>query len=353
VNLPVAHHGLRRRGVAGAPGGGFSLLEVLVAVTIFSIVMTTIYSTFRTAMRAYEMGLESGQILQVGRFTVDALARDIKGMFYRAETQYNITYRQKLTAIEQELEVSEGRVVDQEALNEMIDKFNMTQSGIDLAIRGSESEISFVRRQIQTGARAPQPMRLARVKYYLDENKLMREEHDVFLMPLDYGGEQIVTADGRPEVVAEDVEEFSIYYGFYYDGEWLEANDWDSSAHDKRVDSIEILPTDPLLETLQTNIQQVIDRMPEDGPPSYVRLELTVRDEDKGVTSRFQRTINIVNSYDSHVPLPDEFSVNDAEGQSHQYFRSQFYTQPKGKKRASQHKFGGAEERRRLGGRNG
>ncbi len=326
---------------------GFSLLEVLVAVTLFTVVVTSVYTTFRTAMRAYEMGMESGKTLQTGRFSMDVVSRDLKSAFYRVETEYNEAYRSRLQNIQQEIQNSQDRVADHDKIAEMIDEFNLSQVGIDLSFRGSESEVSFVRKQIQVGARVLQPMRLARVRYYVEDRKLLREEHDVFLMPIDYDAQELEPEKPNPDVIVENVEEFKLVYGFYFDGEWMEATEWDSSSRSKRSDAVDIPPTDPMLEVLRQNVQQIINRMPEDGLPGYIRMTLSVKDEEKGSAKTFHRTINVANALETHVPLPEEFVVSDEEGQPKSFFRGQFYLEPKGSKREKKFDFEGTEERPR------
>ena len=58
---------------AAAPPGrsGFTLLEVLLAIAIFSICMSAIYAAFNTTSRAFEGGRRSSEVTQTARFTID------------------------------------------------------------------------------------------------------------------------------------------------------------------------------------------------------------------------------------------------------------------------------------------
>ena len=357
---PAAPH-ISKPSQTSASSRGFTLLEIMIAITIFSVVMTSIYATFRTATRAYERGLEMGTILQAGRFGMDTVARDIKNTFYKQETDYNATYRQNLQNIENILANAEENPVNPRDLEKMIDDFNTKCVGLDIAFRGGAEELTFVRRQLHVGSRPVQPMHLARVRYYLSENKLLREEHDIFKLPVDYAAEEIVPEQTNPETILDNVEKFELFYGFYYDGEWMECQDWDSSARKNRVDSVNIAGNDDLSELLKQNLQQFIDQAPEDGPPGYVRVVLTVRekrdkkskskeDEDEGRLSTFTRTINISNSAETHEPLPEEFAITDAEGQTHSFTRGQFVLGHDGEKRGRRYGLQSSRERRRNGG---
>jgi general secretion pathway protein J len=62
--------------------GGFTLLEVLVAVAILSIVLTAIYSTFFLSYRAIEGMDESLLKLQESRKAIDILRRELDSAFY-------------------------------------------------------------------------------------------------------------------------------------------------------------------------------------------------------------------------------------------------------------------------------
>ncbi len=331
---------------------GFSLLEILLAVTIFSIVTSAIYTTFRSATRAYDIGITSGKILQTGRVSVDVVSKDIKSCIYKTETTYNIMYNQRLNAIRDEYNNSQQKVFDRKRFEEMIDTFNTENIAIDLGFRGGGSDISFVRRQIDTpSARRLQPNHLARVHYFIQERELMREETNIFKNPIDYLTEEVVPQQPHPETIVQDVDEFVLKYGYYYDGEWREADDWDSSSHNHRVDQMAIPPNDLMLERLQGNIQQVIGRAPEDGLPGYVRIKISMADpKKKGHKNTFEKIVNLANAAETHVPLPEEFSINDDEGKAHTYHRSDFLQDSNGKQRGDRYHLRSVEERRRTHG---
>ncbi|MEW6068224.1 MAG: prepilin-type N-terminal cleavage/methylation domain-containing protein [Nitrospirota bacterium] len=65
--------------------GGLTLIEILVAVAIFSIVLTAIYSTFFLSHRAVEGMDESLLKLQETRTAIDILRREMDSVFYSAD----------------------------------------------------------------------------------------------------------------------------------------------------------------------------------------------------------------------------------------------------------------------------
>jgi len=63
--------------------GGFTLIEILIAVAILSIVLAAIYSTFFLSHRAIEGMDESMLKLQESRRAIDILRRELDSAFYR------------------------------------------------------------------------------------------------------------------------------------------------------------------------------------------------------------------------------------------------------------------------------
>src|SRR4030066_882335 len=75
------HSPLTKGGQRG--GAGFTLIEVLIAVAILSIVLAAIYSTFFLSHRAIEGMDESMLKLQESRMAIDILRRELDSAFYR------------------------------------------------------------------------------------------------------------------------------------------------------------------------------------------------------------------------------------------------------------------------------
>lgn len=69
-------------------GKGFTLLEVLIAVTILSIVLTAIYSTFILSNRALKGIDESLLKIQETRKAIDILKRELDSTVYRSNNAF-------------------------------------------------------------------------------------------------------------------------------------------------------------------------------------------------------------------------------------------------------------------------
>ena len=61
---------------------GFTLLEVLLAMTIFSVCMAAIYQSFTISLRAFNRGRDSADAMQTLRFTTGLMVRDLQGVYY-------------------------------------------------------------------------------------------------------------------------------------------------------------------------------------------------------------------------------------------------------------------------------
>ena len=61
---------------------GFTLLEIMLAITIFGLVLTTIYGTFARTLRSRDLAGERAEITRTGRTAVVRLADEIASAFY-------------------------------------------------------------------------------------------------------------------------------------------------------------------------------------------------------------------------------------------------------------------------------
>jgi general secretion pathway protein J len=81
-NLTTPPHPPLTKGGQGG-GAGLTLIEVLIAVAILSIVLTAIYSTFFLSYKAIDGMDESMLKLQESRMAIDILKRELDSTFYR------------------------------------------------------------------------------------------------------------------------------------------------------------------------------------------------------------------------------------------------------------------------------
>jgi len=265
------------------------MLEVLIAVTIFAIVASSLYTTFRVGIRAYESGQREINRMQHARVIFDTISRDLRCIFYRSETSYNNTLRRELSRFEQEWNRAEedGRLDEflygDEDDPESPGAKNPYEYGIeiDLGFRGENSRdqdgMTFVRYQYDDGITMTQPWSLGRISYQMEDDALVRLEEDIIQPMKDYEGNVLEEKIPRRDVLARGVRRFELFYGFFYDEDWMEAEDWDSSAKRYRNPTEELDEEDPLYEE-KLSKQQL---KPTDGLPAYIRVIIEIEDEKR------------------------------------------------------------------------
>jgi len=70
---------------------GFTLLEVMMAVTIFGIVALTLYGTFARTLRSKALAEAHAELTQTGRSAVARMAEEIASAFYPRDPTYGRT----------------------------------------------------------------------------------------------------------------------------------------------------------------------------------------------------------------------------------------------------------------------
>ncbi len=343
-------------GLQASPG--FTLLEILLAVSIFAIVASSLYATFSTGMRAYEIGRKTGETMQVGRFATGLLARDLKNVFIIPETSYNIQYNRRREVLEQaQIRLNVGEI-DALEYEEYLDYFNSMGLGLDLRFSGKgndeTAEISFVRYQTRFGSRPALPTSLNRVTYSLEKDVLVRSEEDIIRNPIDSAGEEQEDKDPQQEELVRGVLSFAVSYGYYFDGEWLETDNWDSDSWNHRFDETDLSSGADSIEGILPHLEAMRESRAQDNLPSYVRFRLTVQDDLRKSRPRiFERTINIVNARETHIRLPDEITVQDEDAEDgRRIVRREDYVRErkgsrKGRKRGSRYGLVAEDERDR------
>lgn len=285
---------------------GFTLMEIMLAVTIFAMVATAIYSTFRVGVRAWEAGRKEITRMQQARIVFDTMSRDLRSVYYRAETSYNSSLRSELNRFQQQwMQAQNEGTMDDFLYGDPDDPDDEGAINpysryieIDLGFQANDNELkdtlSFVRYQYDDGVTMIQPWGLGRITYTADDGKLIRTEEDVIEPMKDIEGEVLEEKIPREEVLAKGVVQFDLQYGFFFDEDWMEAMDWDSSEKRYRNPAEDLEeefgneydddfnPQDPeYREALMR------ERMkPEDGIPAYVRITLELEELSEDFRTR-------------------------------------------------------------------
>lgn len=217
---------------------GVTLMELMVALTIFALVMSSLFMSFRTGIKAYEVGLKHADGTQSTRFIVNQVATDLRNVFYKTPSTYNVSRRQR-EALRSERERNALR--SGQSRQDIQEDETLPDLGpeIDLAFRsmdnGEMDSLTFVRHQGEKIGRDRQPWGLARIHYYVSEGALWRAIEDCTAAPQDEYGNDLAKAN-PPQIdkLSENVTGFDLKFGYYGEQpdqpDWQTADDWDSDA---------------------------------------------------------------------------------------------------------------------------
>jgi prepilin-type N-terminal cleavage/methylation domain-containing protein len=305
----------------------FTLLEVLLAITIFSLVVVSLYATFRVGLRAYASGQREIDRMQHSRVLFESLSRDLRSVYYAPETSYNTNLRRALTRFQEEMMKAEmeGRLdeflygVEGDPNNPAARNPYEVGLEIDLHFKGDNSEgldrLSFVRYQYDDGISPIQPWSLSRVEYFVEDDTLYRTEADIIQPMKDLEGVEIEEKFPRKDPLAKGVRKFDIQYGFFYQEDWMMAEDWDSSARQYRNPKQELDEEDP---DYPAKLKRE-SLKPEDGLPAFVQITMDIVEPDKrksagknsqgkkrGSTLSFTTLVRIPTAQENYLPSLEE-----------------------------------------------
>jgi len=265
----------------------FTLLEVLIATTIFSLVAAALYTTFRTGVRAYESSEKEIVRMQHARVIFDTISRDLRSVYSLPETSYNNNLRISLIQFGQmrlRAEI-EGRLdeflygdrnnPDDRGAPNPYDNFIEINLDFKATDGGDIDSMTFVRYQYDDGVTRIQPWALGRITYSVENGELIRTEEDIIQPRKDKEGNAIEEKIPRREVLAKGLVKFDLHFGYFKEDYWMESNDWDSNAKRYRNPMEELDEEDPLYQE-----KCRWDQMkPVDGLPAFVRVNLEIEDE--------------------------------------------------------------------------
>ncbi len=308
---------------------GFTILELLLAVTIMSLISIAVFAVFRTATSAYKSGHRESLLLQRGRFAFDTFERDVMNIFYRDEDTYNEHTRDLIEEYQEDLLRAE-ETGDFEAFNEKYgpsdDDSSPNNTGnpfekgklIDLQFNGEDNgekdRITFaVRVPLREGA-PYSTWGLARIHYALEGDLLIRTSETVEANPRTWDG-QVLEKEIPPEytIVAEGVDEFDLSYGFWIDSQWFEVDGWTSSGRQIRNSKYLLgeydeddRPTDRgESQPGSTEFNEELNDQetePYDALPTYVRIRLVLQDpENESSKTHLMRVFRVPSSQETWV----------------------------------------------------
>lgn len=314
----------------------FTLIEIMVAVVIFAIMITALFGAFRTGMKAYSMGTEHNKQQQVGRFAVNEVAQDLRNIFYKPESQYNVARRQQEAMIDANntgLETASGRDVVDENLPDVGPPIDLSFSGED---GGDVDTISFVR-QLGFSLDDDRPLwGLGRITYYVVDGNLYRSVDDITKPETDEDG-NVIPKSTKPKIdkLAENCMGFDVKYGYYFDEDWHLADSWDSNASQYRnppeEDDDDIKSTlgqnasgdveqSGMAGALQNQVQQQEQQSRADELPGWLEItfKFAIDPEKPEQTRTYKQTIMMASKYanETYVPHDEDDELKGARANS-------------------------------------
>jgi prepilin-type N-terminal cleavage/methylation domain-containing protein len=330
----------------------FTLLEVLLALTIFALVTVGVLLTFRTATRTYERSERTMAAVQAVRALGDQLTRDIRATFLVTETNYGVrlppSERQSRVVevvgdwesdiLQRHLEELEAQGIEyrvwrsDDDVTEEDRPDGRLEADLRFTVRdgGDRDSVSLVRRLRSMTSRRAQPWALVRLTYAVEGNRLVRREERAFQEELGITEENVAHLRAQAEegifevseflgrleeelllgrettatdqVFIDGVETFDVRCVHWADDAWVVSEDWDSGERRHR-NSLKESPVefgDPNFAV----VTSMIENMPEDGLPAALEMLLGIREPHSGRVRHTRLVIPLHGAQETWTP-PD------------------------------------------------
>jgi prepilin-type N-terminal cleavage/methylation domain-containing protein len=313
----------------------FTLLEVMLAVTIIGLISLAVLAVFRTGLRTYEGANREVVLLQRGRYVFDFISNDVANVFYRDENTYNVTAREMIEQYQQALIDAElnntwhdfermyGPRDDDRAYDDPsyvgnpFEKYRLIDLQFEGVDGGMFDRLTLARRQNLTENERYLLYGLERVNYTVEAGLLIRSSESVDVAPRSWDGE-ILEKEIPPNhvIIAEGIKRFDLSYGFWWDYQWYEVENWNSSGrqirnpamllgeydYDEHADMSAPQPGSPGWNDYLNDL----DEMPYDGLPTYIRVSVELEDPGNADrTMELTKVLWIGSAQETWVPNRD------------------------------------------------
>jgi len=276
----------------------FTLLEVMLAVFVFSLVMLSLTTLLGGGTRTLRKTVRKSETILRARGTFDLLARDLSAVFYENESDYNTTVRRRLEQMENGTDQTDDRPTRTEGEGgeesgmdnrpmysdeeDNQDEFLLPPE-IDLNFVGSDGgtndQVTFTTYRPVQPDRGAMPWGLTRVHYLLREGTLLRTEDTVFMENIGPDG----TLEAKPEPLVDklcdDVAAFDIGYFYWIEGEWKRVEGWSSDQKQYRFPAPETLAEDLGIEA--QDLLELQQSEPPDDLPSFMDVTIGFAEPDR------------------------------------------------------------------------
>lgn len=192
------------------PESGFTLLEIILGVLIFTMVIAAVYTTFRTGIAVYRSGTSVKTAYVTSRAILDNMQPDFRSICGIEETAYDVLPPPPSQDTEESTYDEDTIVIDETSYSRNPYPFsgNTTEVSLYCVRENPVIHQSLLREQV------------CAVRYYLEGTKLFRERADL--------SSPATSRTASVDEIAENIVSFRIRYGYVKEKKWNWVDDWDS-----------------------------------------------------------------------------------------------------------------------------
>ena len=189
---------------------GFTLLEIILGVLIFTMVIAAVYTTFRTGITVYRSGTSVKTVYVTSRAVLDNLQPDLRSICGIEETCYDVPPPPPSQDTEETTYGEDTALIDE-----------TTYSRNPYPFSGNTTEVSFYCiRENPVFHQSLLREQVFALRYYLDGTKLIRERAEV--------SSPVGSRTASVDEIADNVVSFRIRYGYIKEDKWNWVESWDS-----------------------------------------------------------------------------------------------------------------------------
>jgi hypothetical protein len=235
---------------------GFTLLEIILGVLIFSMVIAAVYTTFRTGITVYRSGTSVKTVYVSSRAVLDTMQPDFQSICGIEETAYDVPPPPPSQDTEDIYYSEDTIVIDETSYSRNPYPFsgNITEVSFYCVRENPVVHQSLLREQVFA------------IRYYLEGTNLYRERADL--------SSPALSRSATVDEIAENVVAFQIRFGYVKENKWIWVEDWDS-----RIDKYRH-PREQTDETETTTKRTVPIRIYPDLLPEAIKISFSIRERE-------------------------------------------------------------------------
>ncbi|MFB3894791.1 MAG: PilW family protein [bacterium] len=240
----------------GISHAGFTLLEIILGVLIFTMVIAAVYTTFRTGIAVYRSGTSVKTVYVASRAVADTMQPDFRSICGIEETAYDVPPPPPSQDTE-DTSYSEDTIV--------IDESSYARNPYPFS--GNTAEVSFYCvRENPVVHQSLLREQVFAIRYYLEGTNLYRERADLSSP----ASSRVASVDE----IADNVVGFRIRFGYMKEDKWVWVEDWDS-----RIDKYRH-PREQTDEIELTTKRTVPIRIYPDLLPDAIEVTFSIRERE-------------------------------------------------------------------------